>query len=285
MLDFSKISQAVQVVVPVMDNKFIYNKKSYTCKTDDGWWEVTIEGNKAKTSGYPCWDIDRKKVKGWVLGYTYNNSLVFQNFDVAKRKWKLGQMVPLNFNQATSFEAVSAIVWEDGKAYYVQPNYADYRTAELKDLLEAGGSLEQQKGITPELQTLFLFHALEQEQLRNMQEEVTKAEEHERMMQDIPYRLNVTLKRSNAELLNYSISGNRIVFDWKILHSSQRYNSVIDKDTWMVLEAGYCMSNDDRRHNVTSLVKTAELYEENRLTYITRRDSVEDFDDDRNEDW
>jgi hypothetical protein len=49
-----------------------------------------------------------------------------------------------------------------------------------------------------------------------------------------------------------------------------KYNSVLDSQTFMVLEAGYCMSNDDKRHNITSMVKTAEEYEQKDLTYITR---------------
>jgi hypothetical protein len=90
-------------------------------------------------------------------------------------------------------------------------------------------------------------------------------------MQSIPGRLTITLKRSGAELIDWSVSGGRIVFNWRLLNGSHRYNSVLDANTWKMIECGFCMSNDDKRHNVTSMVKTAEEYEEDDAIFITRR--------------
>jgi hypothetical protein len=117
-----------------------------------------------------------------------------------------------------------------------------------------------------------LFHALERDQLKKVLIEKVAKEEHERRMKDIPYRLNKIFENAGATLLNYSLSNKRIIVDWEIMGQKHRYNSVIDAATFKIIEAGYCMSGDDKRHNVTSLVKTAEEYAERNLTYITRRD-------------
>lgn len=278
MIDFSKLSAPIQIIVPVRSELFRYNNKTYVCHTEDGWRRVEIKNNRCKDLGPDMPDPSKLDT---ALGYTHNNRLIFQNFDVALRKWNHSHTTELHFNQSPTFEAVRVAIWEDKRAYWVEPNYGDSKTLDLKDLLEAGKTLEGEKGITQELRSVFLFHALEREQLLQMQRQAEVKEEEERMMRDIPYRLNITMRRAGAELLNYSMSGNRIVVDWRVLGSTQRYNSVIDSRTWMVLEAGYCMSGDDRRHNLTSMIKTAELYAENRRTVITR--SIND-DPDENED-
>ena len=87
----------------------------------------------------------------------------------------------------------------------------------------------------------------------------------------MPYKLKRSFELAGAEMLNYSITGKRIIIDWQIKGGGYKYNSVIDIDTFNVIEAGYCMSGDDKKHNITSMIKTAEIYEEDRLTYITRR--------------
>jgi hypothetical protein len=265
MLDLSQFAKPYQTVVPILDNSFILNHKPYRVKSDSGWFLVEIKNNKASII-----ESSTPESNKFMRGYTHNNTIVFQNFDVAKRKWNLGLTAPLHFNQSQSFEAINVVVWEDKKVYYAGPNYSDLNTFELKDLLEADKPLADQKGITPELRTLYLFHALEREQQRKLAEEAKRIADHARMMREIPYRLNVTFQRAGAELLNFSMTGNRIIVDWKIPDSDTRYNSVLDSRTFMVVEAGYCMSNDDKRHNITSLVKTAEDYEDRELTYITR---------------
>ena len=87
----------------------------------------------------------------------------------------------------------------------------------------------------------------------------------------MPYKLKRSFELAGAEMLNYSITGKRIIIDWQIKGGGYKYNSVIDTDTFKVIEAGYCMSGADKRFNVIGLIKTAEEYEENGLIYITRR--------------
>jgi hypothetical protein len=267
MLDLEKLARPREAIVPILNGTFVFEKKHYRVRCEDGWQKVEIAGNRAHALE-PA--VLAEYTFPHVLGYTHNNALVFQNFDVAKRKWKFGLSAPLHFNQSQTFEAVKAVVWEDRRVYWAEPNYSDVKALELKDLLERDQTLDGQKGLTPELRTVFLFHAIERSAMQKVLEKAKQREDHERQMRDIPYRLRVTFQRAGAEVVSHSLSGNRIVVDWKIPGSDTEYNSVIDVRTWMVAEAGYCMSNDDKRHNITSLVKTAEEYEERGVTFITR---------------
>jgi hypothetical protein len=254
-INFEVLNQAFQAIVPVVEGRFVYRKKSYVIKADDGWAWVEISGNHVDylgpetPSGCDC-----------VLGYTFHNSVVFQNADVAKRRWGMSGPIPLYLNSSPTFESIRAVIWEDGRAYWLEPDYTDTKCLEIRDL----ESLDGVKGITPELRTVFLFHALEKEKIKLLEEK--KA--HEEVMRSVPGRLKITFERAGARLLTYSLTGKRIVVDWEM--GGDQFNSVIDADTWMVCEAGICMSGADSRMNITSLVQTTEDYQDRGLIYKTR---------------
>jgi hypothetical protein len=294
-LDLEALAKPKQFIVPVRGGAFLLDNKPYRIKADDGWWIVEIKNNRVKAIEQANAD-DTLSARS-IYGFTHHNQIIFQNFDVARRKFGLGLQSPLHFNQSQTFEAIRAVVWEDGEVYWAEPNYAEVNIFNLKDLLEDDQTLEGVKGITPELRTVFLNHALEKEAIKQALEAAKRKEDHERMMRDIPYRLQHTFQRAGAEMVNFSISGKRIIVDWKEQGSDTRYNSVIDAETWMVIEAGYCMSGDDKRHNISSMVKTAQIYQEqHKHVNITRfhgddelvrgphlEREIQDIDDD--EDW
>ena len=270
-IDLSKYAQDVQAVVPVIDNKFVYKYKKYKTKpVVDGWHKVEILGNKVEI-------IDEDTIVSYktVSGFTYNNMFVWQNFDVAKRRGR-GISEKLEFNNAETFTPVKAVAWEDNRIYYTDVSYSEFLVYQAKDAFEAEQPLPD-KYITPEVRALYLFHTIERDNVRaeialqkELAAEAEAEKERERRKNDIPYRLQDSFGKAGAELLNYSLSRGRIIVDWKLPGSSYTYNTVIDQHTWMVVEAGYCMSGDDRRHNITSVVKTAEIYEGDGLIYKTR---------------
>lgn len=268
-LDFSALAKPYTAVVPIVSGRFVLNKKAYSIRSEDGWFLVEISGNKAIVKEPHYW-LEAPKEKS-VAGYTYNNDLIFSNFDVAKRKWKFEIKVPLLFNNAESFSPIRAIVWEDKQVFICQPWYEDTKSLELKQAFDEDKPLTEVKGITPELRTLYLFHSLEREQMWALLAVRQAKEEHEKLMQDVGYRLKVTFERSGAEMLGFSRSGNRIIVDWQIKGGDYRYNSVLDADTGQVREAGFCLNGGDRNLNATSMVLTAQEFEEDGSTYITRR--------------
>lgn len=273
-LDFEKFAKPCLAVVPINGGEFVYHKKKYRLSGENGWAVVEITGNRARKVDFAT--VYWEGAPDRILGYTHNNTLIFQNFDVAKRKFRLQIQAPLHFNQSRTFEAVRAIVWEDGNVYWCEPNYSDAKIFEVKDLYDQEKPLADTKGITPELRTLYLHHTIERDNMRKMLEAAKQAEEREAFMKSIPGRLQLTFKNAGAEMVNFSMSGKRIVVDWKMPGTQYQYNSVIDSDTWMIVEAGYCMSGDDKRHNITSMVKTAQEYNDRRVTYITRTTGNED---------
>jgi len=260
-IDLSEFLKEKKAIVPIHNNSFQFQRKKHNTKSiEDGWYEVVIKSNDHEIIA-PNYDFSTlSKVKG----YSYNNLFIFNNFDVAKRKWKFNISATLHFNAAPTFSAVEGVVWEDKQLYYTQIDYSNFKIYELKSCFDNDFSLENIKGITPELRHVFLFHAIERENLKKISEE-------KQLKESIPYRLKRSFELAGAEMLTYSITGRRIIVDWQVKGGGYKYNSIVDLDTFRVIEAGYCMSNDDGRHNITSMIKTAEIYEEDYLVHITRR--------------
>lgn len=266
-IDFNSLIASAVVIVPVLANSFQYHHKKYRINVPDGWWKVSLNGNNAVPLEPYMWSGAEKK---FVKGYSYGNQIIFQNFDTARRQWGMGLTAPLHFNMIDTFSPINVIAWENGQFFYACINYADMKIYDVKLAYDNEQSLNEIKGVTPELRTLYLFHTFERDQLREMLRQQHEKEEHEKKMQEIPYRLKMTLERAGARLLSYSQSGNRLIIDWELLDGSYKYNSVIDANTWMVQEAGYCLSGGDKKLNVTALAKTAEEYEDRGVTFITR---------------
>lgn len=262
MIDFDDFNKPIKTIVPILNGKFKYNGKQYNCNCfDSGWFTVEIQGNNSRIIEeaifYDC-NFDT------IQGYIFNEQFIFFNFDVGLRKTGKEIMTDIYFNSCPSFSSIIAIIWEDGKLYYFKPNYRDSFIYDVKNIMENNEEIKSLKGLTPELRTLCLFYELEKQKL----EELKAEKENEKLKKTLHVRLVLAFKRVNAELLQYSISGKRIIIDWRI--GRQEFNSVLNKKDFCVIEAGYCMSGEDKRHNIHSMVLLAKDYDKDDLIYKTR---------------
>ena len=289
MIDFQKLAAPKTAVVPIRQNKFQFQRKKYEVDSvEDGWYKVEMKSNDARVLEKEYNEIEAKT---YIWGYTYGNILIFQNFDIGKRKFNKEVQVPLLLNESETFSSIKAMIWEDGLVYYIQPNYADSTILKIKELYDEEKPCNI-KGVTNEQKTVYLFHDIERQQYRAALKAEQDQKEKEEFQRSIPGRLSATFKNAGGTLLDFRISGNRIEADWKLDSSNTEFNSVIDLETFKIIEAGYCMSGDDRRHNVTSMVLTAEEYNKRRVVYKTRgkergllggHHHNDDFDDWRDE--
>lgn len=256
MIDLDRFNQTFQIVAPVRQNSFRYKGKRYTTsKTNDGWYTISITGNKCDIIG------NNVTFQGTsITGYIYEDNLLFSNFDIGKRKVGQEVMTKIYFNTSPELSAVEAILWEDGCLYYKQPNYKEYKHLQVVN----GQDINQVKGITPELRTLAFFIELRQQQL----EELKKIKNQEELAKTIHGRLVLSLQRVGAELLDYSIRERYITINWSI--GTQQFNSVLERDTFRVVEAGYCMSGHDKEHTLHSMAVLAQEYDKEDLIYKTR---------------
>lgn len=272
MIDLHKFASKKSVVAPVYKGQLQFNRKQYTIEdnTFSGWARIELLGNSSKLVA-PVFIETEEITAKTILGYTYNDKIIFQNFDVAKRKYNFEVMKTLYFNNMPAFSAVEAIVWEDNNIYYYRPNYKDVLAGLLHSFFsEDTKNISTIKYITPELKTLYLFHEIEHQQFIADIEQARKQQELKDFQKTIQGRLMIAFARVGAKLLNYSVEGQRVVVDWQLEKTGRSFNSVLDSQTGRVIEAGYCMSNADKDHSVSSLVLTAQDYDEEGLIYVTR---------------
>lgn len=266
MLNLEELVEPIKVSVPILNNSFQYHKKLYTIESPNGWHEVLLQGNKATIIG-PSLNCFRS-----VHGYTFGEKLIYKNFDYAKRLGLPKQFPTLYFSNIESFSSVLAVYWEDKRFYFQSLDYGDLTIIPVQEAyLQEETNIEHIKGVSPELKMCFLLHSIELEKQKALLALKEKEEEERKFYSSILGRLKLTFERAGARLLKYQTTYDRIIADWKIPGSEYQYNSVIDLRTWKIIEAGFCMSNDDRRHNITSLVKLAEDYEDRSVIHITRR--------------
>ncbi len=275
MLDFSKFIQEKKSVVPILRNQFQYQRKKYSVETtEDGWYRVSMKGNDAKVEEkfYGPFEEDQYN---FIRGYVYNDKLIFQNFDVGKRKLSKDIQCEFLFNEAQTFNSVKCIIWEDGKVYYAEIDYSDSKIYEIKSKYDSEELIDSMKGISPELRTLCLFHDIERQQLKAAQEALKKKQEKDEYLKTIPGRLTTTFRNAGATLHNYSKQKYRgrncLIVRWSLDSTGTEFESVIDSETFRTVEAGYCMSGDDEKHSLSSMVMTAKNYDDQGLIYITRR--------------
>jgi hypothetical protein len=274
-IDLASLVQEKTVIVPISGNSFQYNRKRYSvAETPDGWYTVAIKSNRAVVLEAYFGDFSFIDKKSTILGYTIDNEFLFSNFDVGRRKTGHEAKAILKFSPQEGFTSVKAVYWEDKNLYYLEPNYSDSLIYDVKIAYDDEKSLKDVKGITPELRTLYILHDMKRQQLRAIEEAAKKKQAYEELLKSLIGRLTVSINNAGGQLIDYQQMKYRgqdaVVINWKLKESGTRFNSVLEANTLRVIEAGYCMSGDDRRHNLTSLVMTAQEYEADDLIYITR---------------
>jgi hypothetical protein len=272
MLDFNKINKSILAIVPIKNNYFVYNRKHYKMKMEieDGWYDVEIFGNEIKKYSASSPSIKKNST---MKGYTYNNNFIPNNFDVLKKKYGYEVITNLYFNNLQSMSAIEAIVWEDNQFYFYQQDFTNMIIFEIQNCIDEEGniSINKTKGITPEIKTLLLFHSIERKNQIELKRKLENKKRIEEYKKSMPERLLLSFQGVDAEVINYSTQGKKLIVDWSFKNNRQQFNSVIDIETFKILEAGYCMSGDDFRHNIKSMVLTAKSYDEDGLIHITRR--------------
>lgn len=146
---------------------------------------------------------------------------------------------------------------------------------EVKARFEKNQSLDKLKGITPEMRYLFIVLSLQRDNFRALQElkklklsEIEKAKRIEEFNKTLPGRLLQTIEGAGGKLVRFNIQGkDKIVVVWKV--GDQTVNSLINLD-FRILEAGYCLEGEDKKHSLSSAVTLAQSFQEERPLYITR---------------
>lgn len=267
MIDLDKFYQPIISIVPIIDNKFILRKKAYKSpiSVEDGWYRISAKGNIVSfLENISLENIEM--ISNWkkelsvldiIRGYVYNSSIVFQNFGNSRKIIGEEVIKSIYLCNQENFTPIYAFIGYLGELYYYKPDYKNYISYEVKQAFDKKEDYQKIKGITPELRTLCLFMEMERQKM-----------EQEKYKESLEGKLVNIFRLTGAILLSYTVREKDIIVNWQL--GEDIFNSVIEKDTFRVQEAGYCMSGADKKHNLSSAILLAKDYQENNLIYTTR---------------
>ncbi len=278
MIDLEKFSTPKEAIVPVINKRSIFNGRHFQLDERDGWYKVELGDNVLCKR--PATDVEVEQVLASlpeVRGYTIEDSLIPLNFDSVKYKYGYSETVPVMFIASELWDVIRASQYEDCRLYYHDIDTSFNRAVlnEVKKRFEEEKPIGEVKGITPELRYLYLLLALQRDNYREIEKlkslKLSQTEKEKRLkefQETFAGRLLKVVESAGGKLIRFHKQGReRIVVIWKV--GGQVINSLVKLD-FRVVEAGFCLSGEDKLHSLSSLIPLAQTYQEESPLYITR---------------
>lgn len=280
MINLAKFTEEKQVIMPIVDGWGVYEgRKVHTNTCDDGWYRVNL-GNHAEVLSVAS-PLERHKAlvgrkkqnrKGFALG----EDATAASFDLFARE-SLGESVRVHFLERPIFTVINFIKWEDGRYYYSGDNLQYQRESmqTLRDAFAQRRVLSKLRGITPEQRYYFLLCHLQRESYDAVRElgkwTITDDEYRKRLKQfqsSFRIRLEHAIVQAGGTYIGHQPTGDGFLVEWEV--AGDRLKSII-KDDLRIVSAGFCLSGDDRKHTMNSIVNLARLFQDEEYLNITTR--------------
>lgn len=293
-IDLSRFVKEKLVIAPVVDGwGKVEGRKLEFPNIENGWYQVKI-GNTAKVEK-PATPLEIYKTlqsKKHYFVFAYGEDGIPINFDNFK-KLGLGETVRVNFFNLPLFSVGKVVLMEDGRFYFFEMESRLHRPV-LESLRQSLRPRELQKkvpsrkvangsglwaglkGLTPELAYYSILISLTSQAFREVEaldKLVLSPEEKEKRVKQfantIEGRLRKLIKDAGGKFIDYKQSrGNSLLVTWEV--GGQQVKSQISGQTFQIVSAGYCLSGDDKRHTMSSIVRLAKDFQEESPLYITR---------------
>ena len=280
MINLERFTEEKEVIVPIVDGWGQYeSRKIYRPDIkENGYYHATF-GQSILLHG-PASPLEIRKIldknsRKKFKVYTIGEEGVGANFDTFLRNG-YEETVRVNFMNVRLFEVAEIALWEDGRFYFYETILPKNRKIlqQVKERFEKETNLFGVREITPEIRYYFLLASLQRQGVRAAEEmekfklsEIERKKRVEEFNQTFPGRLKDTIEKAGGKLVRYSKHGKNYLVEWRI--GKQLVKSII-KDDMRILNAGFCLSNEDKKHTVASIINLAKLFEKNAPLYITR---------------
>lgn len=278
-INLNRFNQKKEAIVPIIDGWGQYNgRKIYVPGVEDGYYEATLgdsivlHGRARPLKVHKIFTgSGRYKFRTYAIG----EEGVATNFDVFTRKG-FGETVKVNFLSVRLFEVVEIVFWEDGRFYFYETVLPKNRQViqQVKQHFDTDREITNIRGVTPELRYYFLLASLQRQSVRAAEEmekyklsELERKKRVEEFNASFPGRLKGTITKAGGVFIRYSKFGNGYLVEWKL--GRQLIKSTI-KDDMRIINAGFCLSGDDKKHTIASIVNLAKLFRRDAPLYITR---------------
>lgn len=279
-INLNRFVQATEAIVPLIGNTGKYQGRKIEIEAEDGWYKVSLGNQATIVKKASPLDIRRAlQDKSKLMVYALGGEGVPVNFDNFKQRG-LGESVYVNFMVAQPFDVAEVVLWEDGRFYFYGINQRHQRETlrGVKKSFEDRENVPELRGISPEIRYAFLLGNLQRESYETV--EALLRDGLGALGSDSRTSILHKLKQSFGSILKRSIAAaggtyhghrqlakGRYLVEWEV--GGQRVKSEIQNDL-RILSAGFCLSGDDRRHSMNSIIGLAKMFQENRPLYIER---------------
>lgn len=188
----------------------------------------------------------------------------------------LTESIQVQFANEPLFTTAKVVQWEDGRFYFFETILPRNREVVrgVKERFEQEQDLLGLRGVTPELRYYYLLANLQRQSYRAAEEierlTLSRAEKDRRIREfqsTFAGRIKESIERAGASLVKYSKYGSGWLVEWVI--DGQHIKSIIHDDLRLI-SAGFCLSGDDKRHTLNSIVNLARLFRRESFLNITR---------------
>lgn len=278
-IDLKRFIQEHEVIMPIVDGWGKYGSRLVEKNVKNGWYRVGI-GSEINIKGKATLvEIDQEFKHGKLLtGFAYGNEIIPVNFQNLFARG-LGETVKVEFLDQPPWTAIRFVQWDDGRFYYVDVDFGYHRAlVHLQKLFEAEKTLLGEKDISPELRYYWLLMSLERNTWRHLAElEALKLSEREKKKRAEEFKLNfserirVVVEQAGGVFISATKqANNRYLVTWRVKGSRQSVKSII-RDNLRIEHAGFCLSGQDKLHDLNSILPLAKTYiEDSGSLYLTR---------------
>ena len=293
-IDLSRFIKEKLVIAPLVDGwgKVEGRKFEFTDK-ENGWYQIKL-GNSVEIvkPASPLEIYKTLQPKKHYLVFAYGEDGIPINFDNFKRLG-FNETVRVNFFNQPLFTVGKIVLMDDGRFYAFELEAKVHRgileslrqslgprntqkKVTSRTVANGSGPWAELKGLTPELAYYALLINLTNQAFREVDRlerlvlsPEEKAKRVAQFQNTLEGRLRKLIKDSGGKFIDYKQSrGNSLLVTWEV--GGQQVKSQISGQTFQIISAGYCLSGEDKKHTMSSIVRLAKDFQEDSPLYITR---------------
>lgn len=279
MLDLKKFSETKEYIVPIVGNWGKINGRLFVYSGEDGWYKIKAGDIVSVERKATQLEVDKtlKPLKKSLV-YALGTEGIPLNFDTFKRKG-LGEAEPVWGLDLPIFSVASVVHWEDGRLYFYEQTQSGTNDAlrGAREAFEGRKTLLGVRGITPELRYYVLLADLQRQSydalaiLSDDSKWSISSDERKKRIKaftaEFSVRLRHAIEGAGGTYVSHSKRGDKFLVEWKV--GNQTVKSEI-RDDLRIVSAGFCLSGDDEKHSMNSIIQLAKMFKKRAPLYITR---------------
>lgn len=279
-INLNRFVETTEAVVPLIDNWGKYQGRKIELQAEDGWYKVRL-GNQVTIikKASPLEIRKALEPEKKLMVYALGGEGVPVNFDNFKKRG-YQESIPIYFMGGQPFDIIEIVLREDGRFYFYGVNQRHQRelVRGVKEAYQARRVLPELRGVTPEIRYAFMLGHLQRESYEAVESILKEGSltisgsQRDRITKQLQSSFSVVLKSAITKAGGTYVGHRKLnqstyAVDWRV--GDQLVKSHINADL-RIVSAGFCLSGDDKRHSMSSIIGLAKTFQENRPLYITR---------------